>query len=501
MNLEIKDIKELIESKRGDDYTALIDPVTDEKVSYNQFYEETALVGRLLLKNGCRQGDRVAVAYKNSLDAAIAELGIIRYGAVLELVNLGWKESELSYALEDSNCRFIVSDDETLSEMKAGGIGKCLGRYRNVGLYEVTFYKDEEGNEPLIEKEDALLLYTSGTTGKPKGVILSNHNLISHARYVTEAHKLTREDTALQVLPLFHINGFSIAFLSSFYAGATVIMPNKFSASRFWQWVRKYDVRWASAVPTIISMIMARTGEEENGFGRMRFIRSASAPLAVAVLENWERRFGIPIVEAYGISEGSGQIATNPVDGLRRAGSVGRPVGNIVEIVDASGHKLVPFEKGEVRIKGDNIFRAYYNKPLETEKSLRDGWFYTGDIGYLDNDGYLYLDGRVKEMINRAGEKFSPREIDEMLYKIDGVELAAAVGVPDPVYNECVVAFVKKKEGSDISSESVIDHLKGKLADFKIPKEVIFIDEFPKGPSGKIQRLKLVDRYKDNLKV
>lgn len=227
----------------------------------------------------------------------------------------------------------------------------------------------------------------------------------------------------------------------------------------------------------------------------MRFLRSASAPLPDAVLKEFQDRFQIPIIESFGISEGGSQISTNPVNGPRKVGSAGIAVGNILQAVDDKGNVLPPGEIGEIRVKGDNVFQGYFRKSEETKESLRNGWFYTGDLGYFDTDGYIFLKGRKKELINRAGEKFSPREIDEILYQIPGVELAAAVGVPDKLYNEEVVAYIKPREGAVLTEEDVQNACKGKIADFKIPKKVFFTDDFPKGPSGKIQRLKFVERF------
>lgn len=339
------------------------------------------------------------------------------------------------------------------------------------------------------------MLYTSGTTGSPKGVMLTHKNFLSEVDYIRKGHHLVAEDISLQVLPLFHINGLVIGFLTPFFTGASLIMPPKFSVSHFWEWIEKYEVTWLSAVPTIISMILSRTPKEYQGAPSLKFMRSASSPLPVAVLNEFEERFHIPVIESFGISESASQITVNPIDGPRKPGSAGLAVGNIVEIADGDGNTLGPNEIGEVRVKGDNIFCGYYYLPEETQKSLKDGWFYTGDLGWLDEDGYVFFKGRKKELINRAGEKFSPREVDEVLYQIPGIELAAAVGVPDSLYNEEVIAFVKLRDGIVMTEQEIINLCKGRIADFKLPKEIYFTDDFPKGPSGKIQRLKFVGRY------
>ncbi len=486
-----------IKENKGNNKVFAIDPINQTSLSYGEVFSETENLKQVLEEAGFKKGDHVAVALENSITAAVVLIGLLKLEGVIVPVNLGWKKTELEYILENSEADFLISRDDY-----AGAAGDTFSEgikqeksYKGAYIYQLgkkahTREEEENKNDKL-----ALLMYTSGTTGKPKGVKLTERNLLSEVRNISRAHELGRDDTAMQVLPFFHINGLVIGLLTPFISGETLIIPEKFSVSHFWEWIDRYSVSWVSAVPTIISMLLARTSKDDYRGSSMKFLRSASAPLPEAVLEEFEQRFNIPIVESFGISEGASQITTNPVTGKRKVGSVGTGWGNEVKVTDADGNELKPWEVGEVRVRGENIFYGYFHKPNETKKSLNDGWFLTGDLGYVDEDGYLYLKGRKKEMINRAGEKFSPREIDELLYEIPEVILAAAVGVPDPIYNQKVVAYVKLKEGSILTAEEIREKCAERIASFKVPEEIIFTDDFPKGPSGKIQRLKLIDRY------
>ncbi|MGN0649480.1 MAG: AMP-binding protein [Oscillospiraceae bacterium] len=484
---------ELIKQQTALDGDFLIEPETGSKISYSEIDTLTSQLAEKLSAAGLKKGDRVALAIRTGINACLSVLAIFRAGGILVPVNLGLKGSEFEYIIEDSQASLLISTEAVLSE--------CVIEPRQIGAEQIAdiggalLYRLSPEKRDNLREDTALILYTSGTTGKPKGVMLTQQNLLAETEYISRGHELTRKDTAMLVLPLFHINGLVIGFLTPFYKGITLVIPRKFSASGFWDTARKYGVKWVSAVPTIISMIMARTTDDSVGKGVLRFMRSASAPLPKAVLDEFEQRFDTPIIESFGISEGASQITSNPVSGIRKPGSAGKPVGNIMMVADEKGRPIPDGEIGEIAVKGENIFYGYFNKPKETAASLRGVWFFTGDLGYRDSDGYYFLKGRKKELINRAGEKFSPREIDEVLYRIEGVELAAAVGVPDPLYNEEVVAYIKLRDGAALSEQQVIDFCKGKIADFKIPKKVFFTDDLPKGPSGKIQRLKLIDIY------
>jgi acyl-CoA synthetase (AMP-forming)/AMP-acid ligase II len=325
--------------------------------------------------------------------------------------------------------------------------------------------------------------------------MLTQENLIAEASFIHAAHELTEDDTVLCVLPYFHINGLMVTLITPIYAGITIILPEKFSASKFWSWISEYRTSWFSAVTAIYSIIVDKLPPEFD-LSSLKFARSASSALPIALLQAFEQKTGVPIIESLGISEGGSQITTNPRPPKTcKPGSVGLPFGNKIRVIDSIGNILPPLKSGEVIVQGANICKGYYNKPKETCASFIDGWFHTGDIGWIDQEGYLFLEGRIKELINRAGEKFSPKEVDEVLYQLPQIESAAAVGVPHKLYGEEIVAYVKLREGQRLPPEEIQAYCKGKLADFKVPKQIFFVDDFPKGPSGKIQRLKLTESY------
>lgn len=300
------------------------------------------------------------------------------------------------------------------------------------------------------------------------------------------------------VLPFFHINGLVITFLTTLCLGAHAVVPHGLmgSVSFFWQMVKKYKITWFSGVPVLISMLVMETEPWKEYAKTLRFARSASSALPVAVLQKFEEGYGVPVIESYGLSEAGSQVATNPLPPeARKAGSVSKPAGNQMMVVDEYGKPMPVGVEGEVIVCGDNITAGYLDNEEANRESFRNGWFYTGDLGKFDEEGYLFLTGRKKELINRAGEKISPREIDEVLYQIPGVAIAAAVGVPDPLLGEEVVAYIQMADDEKISAKAIQEFCTQKLADFKVPKKIFFLKDFPKGANGKIQRRKLVELY------
>lgn len=475
-------------------------PETGDTVTFEELRNECRWFQKKLLENGAVKQERIILFLENGIDFAVSFFGSIYSGLAAVPVNFSYKKKELDYVKEDSEASYLITSKRIYQER-----AELFADFacRTVELEEkdlvLLIFKEavlETAPEEINRDDLALLLYTSGTTGNPKGVMLTHFNLLAEASNIAEAHEFTERDITVCILPFFHINGLVITLLTPMFVGMKAVVPAKFSASGFWNWIEKYKVTWFSAVPTIYSILLSKEKDETKDYRSLRFARSASAPLPVAVLEEFEERYGVPVIESFGISEGGSQITANPLPPkVRKAGSVGMGFGNTVQIVDESGNIRKPFEKGEIIVRGGNIAAGYWRKPDATGEAFIDGWFHTGDLGYMDEEGYLFISGRKKELINRAGEKFSPREIDEVLYQIPEIEIAAALGVPDELYNEEVVAYIKLKDGESISAEYIKAYCKTKLADFKVPKEIFFTDDFPKGPSGKIQRLKFIDRY------
>lgn len=479
---------------------------TLKTLSYIELRDRIEDMSLSLRAKGICKNDKVIIMMENCVEFAVTYFGIADCGAVAVPVNTFLKEAELSYLITDSQAKAMIMSEGFLENIALKYQQNPKPILHNLIFFNISTKteeletKDLNVREQLQQDDVAMLLYTSGTTGHPKGVILSYGNLLAKAEHIKSAHKLTSEDVCLCVLPWFHINGLVITLITPLFSGGTIVIGGKFSVRNFWKDIEQYKTTWFSGVPTMYSHLLAKGIPSEGDFSSMRFARSASSPLPVAVLKEFEQKCGMPIIESYGITEGCSQITTNPMPPMeRKPGSVGLPYGNKIRIVDTQMNDLPVMQLGEVLIKGDNITRGYYFKEEETGKAFTDGWFHSGDLGYLDEDGYLFLDGRIKELINRAGEKFSPREVDEILYQIDGIELAAVVGVPDLVYGEEVAAYIKLKEGCNLTADEVKEYCKLKIASYKVPRMVFFIEDLPKGGNGKIQRLKLVEIYKRGL--
>src|SRR5262249_2921854 len=336
----------------------------------------------------------------------------------------------------------------------------------------------------------ALFLHTSGTTSRPKGVPLSHTNLLASAANVVATYALTSADVSLCVMPLFHVHGLVASTLATLCSGGTVIVPPRFSASAFWPSVTAHRATWYTAVPTIHQVLLIRADEDQApvpGTSSLRFIRSCSSALAPATMAGLEARFGCPVLEAYGMTEAAHQMASNPLPPEpRRPGSVGRGTGVQVAIMDDTGTLLPAGSQGEVVIKGPNVTRGYHNNPEANAAAFTNGWFRTGDQGILDVDGYLTLIGRLKELINRGGEKISPREIDEVLLTHPAVAEAVCFGVPDAKYGEEVAAAVVLQ--GETSAADLIAHCRERLAAFKVPKTIHLVTQIPRTATGKVQR-------------
>ncbi|MDR3165110.1 MAG: AMP-binding protein [Synergistaceae bacterium] len=469
------------------------EPETGRTLTFGELARSVSDTAGALSQKGFRKRDMVALSFHNSIEAAIAFLGVVSAGGIALPLNPNGVKREMEFPLDDSGARFLLSASsapikaDMFSDFKSSEIGN--------GLTLHTLPPAERERREEIPEDMALLLYTSGTTGLPKGVVLTHRNLTCECRNIAGAHALSKDDRALCLLPVHHINGLVVTLLTPLYAGCEVVMPPKFSAGSFWKWVQ-LGVTWFSAVPTIFSILLSRTSETEAAGSNLRFARSASAPLPEATLSEFENRFGVPVIESYGISEGCSQITSNPLPPApHKPGSAGIPFGNEVKIFNGDGSEAAEGTIGEVAVKGENISPGYFRNPDATTKSFRGAWFFTGDLGRFDKDGYLFLHGRKKELINRAGEMISPREIDEIMYSFPGVESAASVGVPHAFYGEEVIAFVRPREGVSIHEDEIRKFCADKLADFKIPKRIYSVDDFPKGPSGKIQRRKLAEIY------
>ena len=339
----------------------------------------------------------------------------------------------------------------------------------------------------------ALFSYTSGTTGRPKCVPLTHANVLWSSRNIAAHYDLNSVDGSLLVLPLFHDHGLIGVALSTLASGGSVIVPPRFSASDFWKLFREHRATWYSAVPTIHQVLLATADRDDAPHSGPRFIRSCSAELAPTILTKLENRFGAPVLEAYGMTEASHQVATNPLPPLsHKPGTVGPGTG--ISIIDKSGRHLAPNTPGEVVVRGPNVMRGYRNNPEADSAAFINGWFRTGDIGAIDDDGYLALTGRIKDLINRGGEKISPVEIEAVLLAHPAVAEAAVFGVPDPKYVEEVSAAVVLRGCTTV--QELQTYCRSRLADFKVPRLIHFVSTIPRNAMGKVRRRDLTALFK-----
>lgn len=504
----MRTIRYFIEERAGNspDKTYMTAPEPGLRLSYGQLKEDSTRFGKYLAKMGLKKGDKVSFMLSNGFQANKIFLGSMYAGFVVAPLNLQVQPSQLIYVLEHSDTKMVFYSQDH-KERLTEAVSQVD---REIRLIEIDNNSEniipesedlEQVSLPEIsEEDDALLLYTSGTTGVPKGVILSHKNMVAGGEYTALAHELTPDDRALCSLPLYHINGEVVTSVTPLVSGGSVVMPNKFSTSSFWELISEYKCTWFSVVPTMISYLCSATDLEGKGFqlDQVRFGRSASSALPPSLHKTFEEKFGISIVETMGLTETAAPVFSNPMDPkLRKYGSPGPAVGNTAKIIDEKGSELPRGEQGEIMIKGDNVMKGYYKAPEITAETIEsDGWLHTGDLGYMDEDGFVFVTGRIKELIIKGGENIAPKEIDEALYRHSDVLDAAAVGIPDDTYGEEILACVTLQPGSNITEQELLDHCLEVLGKFKTPKIIKIMDELPKGPSGKIQRLKLPDSIK-----
>ncbi|MCG6968075.1 MAG: AMP-binding protein [Chromatiaceae bacterium] len=487
---------------------------SDATMSYARLRGHALEIAARLDAMGVPPGEKVAFLLPNGYWTTALFLGVMYSGRVIVPLNAVSGDSALSYVIEHSDCRVIFTDPgyrekfAKVLDALPGGVMLV-----DTDLDDGPAWPVEAAGWPDLpaveEDRNALLIYTSGTTGRPKGVLLTHANVVAGGRNTAQAHQLSKRDRALCVLPLYHINAEMVTLMGPLVSGGSVAMPSRFSTSNFWQTIARFECTWFSVVPTIIAYLLEhaeREGIDRESLGGMpmlRFGRSASAPLAPEMHRAFEEHFGVPIIETMGLTETAAQILSNPMPPASpKYGSPGVAVGNEVRVVDEQGHVCAPGVPGELMIRGANVTPGYYKNPEATAAALEpDGWLHTGDVAVMDEDGFLFITGRIKELIIKGGENIAPREIDEALYEHPAVLEAAGFGMPDKRYGQEVMACVALKPGATCSEHELTRLTEDRLGAFKSPKRVFIMDELPKGPSGKIQRLRLVELVQDRLAV
>jgi acyl-CoA synthetase (AMP-forming)/AMP-acid ligase II len=453
---------------------------------------------------GIGRGDRLAIVLRNGPEMATAFV-CVAAGAATAPLNPGYREDEFDFYLGDLQPKALIL------EAGVGSPARTVAAKLSIPVVELHPEPAQGAGSFRLEPpaalrgapqspgpgqpgDLALLLHTSGTTARPKLVPLTQANLTASARHIAAALSLSPADIGLQIMPLFHIHGLVAGVLSSLAAGGQVCVTPGFNALRFFHWLEEIHPTWTTGVPTMHRAILGRADRNREILSRrrLRLIRSSSASLRPRLMAELEQAFRAPVIESYGMTEASHQMASNPLPPRpRKPGSVGVAAGPEIAIMDESGALLPQGGSGEIVVRGPNVTRGYVNNPEANAKAFTNGWFRTGDQGSLDGEGYLRISGRLKEMINRGGEKVSPLEVDVVLMDHPAVQLALTFGMPHEKLGEEVAAAVVLKEGKTATERELRDYAEKHLAHYKVPHKIVFVTELPRGPTGKLQRIGL----------
>ncbi len=464
------------------------------------FEELNRLVDRVasgLSAQGIGKGDRVAILLGNCPQFLISYYGILRTGATVVPINPIFTSREINYILSNSKAKAAIASSalqSVLLELKDQLDGLELLLFTESGEPERSFEQflqnaDDYFESVLIDDEDiAVILYTSGTTGEPKGAMLTHRNMTSNAEAVCELFELTDKDRSLTVLPIFHVFCMTVCVNASIACGATILLLPKFSPADVIQTIREEKATMFAGVPTMYNFMLQFPEATEEDFSSIRLCVSGGAPIPVELLYKFEERYRVTILEGYGLSESSPVTAFNPLRGIRKPGSIGIDIPGVKNIVvDPEGREVPRGEVGELIVRGPNVMKGYLGMPEATAATLKNGWLYTGDMAKMDEDGYIFIVDRKKDMILVGGYNVYPREVEEVLYQHPNVIEAAVIGAPDPEYGEIVKAFVVKKQ-DDLSSDEIISFCQARLAKYKVPRQIEFLTELPKNTTGKIMR-------------
>jgi len=495
-------ITDLLE--RGTDNAPAIIGSDTEALRYGALRTHIESVVSTLNGYGLGPRDRVAIVLPNGPQMASAFVSIAA-GATAAPLNPAYRADEFNFFLSDLRASALVlmaeSDSPARNVAKAQAIPIIeLEPDKDIaGLFTLRseIVVSKKNIAPTVSDDTALILHTSGTTSRPKIVPLSHDNVVASARHIAETLTLSRRDCCLNIMPLFHIHGLIAAVLASLTAGGSVVCTQGFNALNFFSSMKKYQPTWYTAVPTMHQAILARASRNKTIIqsSQLRFIRSSSSSLPPQVMLQLEKTFDVPVIESYGMTEAAHQMASNPLPPQpRKPGTVGPAAGPEVAIMDQSDDILSAGATGEIVIRGPNVTEGYEGNPEANEEAFSSGWFRTGDQGVIDEDGYLTITGRLKEIINRGGEKISPREVDEVLMDHPAVAQVVTFAIPHEKLGEEVGAAVVLSDRADVEENALRVFVGERLADFKVPRKIVFLDEIPKGQTGKLQRIGLAEK-------
>jgi len=474
----------------------------NEKLSYGEFKIFNEKISRQLAATNVKNSDRAAIVLPNGPLMASSFLSISSYMSAAPL-NPSYKQEEFEFYLDDLKPKFLLVEPNSKS------LAVIAAKNLNIPVFEMKISDNQPlGTFELFDKEtdyknpndydEALVLHTSGTTSRPKIVPLSNLNIFTSAVNISKSLKLTADDHCLNIMPLFHIHGLIAVLSASAKVGASVCASNGFNALKFLDLAETQNITWYSGVPTMHQAILLRAQKNSDKAKKLnlRFIRSSSASLPPAIFKQLNDIFQTPVIEAYGMTEATHQMASNPLPpAIQKPGLVGMPAGPEICIMNDKNEKLSQGEIGEICIKGDNVTNGYENNPEANKQSFVNDWFRTGDEGFFDEDGYLKISGRLKEIINKGGEKISPLEVDNILMDFPPIDQALCFGYKDKMLGEDIAVAIKLKENKSCTEDDIKSYANEKLAKFKIPKKIFIVEDIPKGATGKLQRIGLAKKF------
>ena len=483
--------------------------VFDDKEYTNiQMLKTAKRMGRALKDLGVKPGDRVIIQMPNCPEVLQSFQAVWNIGAVVVPINFMIGDEETAFIYRDSGTETIISSSEFLPKIEL--CRKEAPLIKNIILIDekveppyLSYHKlaaknpDELELEPTKDDDLAALIYTAGTTGRPKGVMHTHYSLYSNAKMQIDTVKLPSGLTRIGVLPLCHSYGIAGMNNVAMKGGGKTILMNSFDIDKIFQAIEKYKAEIIGAVPTMFVYMLLHPDPQKYDLSSMKWWISGSAPLTLDTWTSFKDKFGCEIIEGWGLTEAGANNSVNPLDGEKKIGSIGLPMkGTKVKIVNDAGEEVPAGEEGEIIISGPMLMKGYWNNPEETAAVLRDGWLYTGDVGHIDEDGYIFITERKKDLIIKGGENISSREVEEVLYRHPKVSEAAVIGIKDPVYGEEIKAFVVLKPGETASPEEIIEHCVKTLKRFKSPKVVEFMDALPKNLVGKILKKELREKEK-----
>ena len=485
----------------------------DRTITYRDIDKASDRVAATLDRMGVKEGEIVSMMMNNSPEFYAVFFGIQKAGAVAGPVNCWWQTGEVEYLLNDSGTKVFFVDGDYLHHVEAlegkTGVEKLIVNEAEnppegaTKLEKILSVAGEKPPSPKVGPESpCAILYTSGTTGKPKGALLTHKNLMFAGRAKSRAADMKEGEKALCVLPLFHGAGLLDLSMPCLYSGATVVLRKNFSATEFWGLIEKHKVTGIYGVPTIYHILLQLEESKTADASSLRFGVIGAAPTPIELINEFEGRYNMRIIEGYGLTENSGGASLTPTEGDRKVGSAGVAMESVeMKIFDENDNELPSGEIGEIVMRSDGVMKEYWRKPEETAHAMRGGWLYTGDMGRIDEDGWLFIVDRKKEMIIRGGENIYPKELEDVLYSHPKISEVAVIGVPDKKYGEEVMACIVPQSGTNLTEEETIGFCKDNMAGYKIPRHIKFLDYIPKNIIGKVTKKELKQQILDEMKL